>query len=288
MRVDPNYVQNLSLSLDASEQTQANLTAELSSGLRVANLSTDPTVTSESALLNTAISKQDSFVQVATTETGRLQVADSTLGEAVTQLTTAISLATQAANGTLNSANLSSIQQEASGIRDSIVSLANTAYTGTYLFAGSKGTTVPYSSATAAYAGDSKVQSISTPAGQSVQVGLAGDAVFGPVLSALNTFIADLGTGTASAVSQDSANLSAALKSLSAQRTTLDGSLSLIQSTSSYAQTQEANLKVTQSGLVSADTAQVSTQLSAATTQHQALLNVYAALNKNNLFDYLQ
>jgi len=291
VRVDPNYIQNLTQPLDASAQRQADLSAELSSGLRVSNLSTDPTVTSQSALLNTAISREDSFVQVAQDETGRLQVADSTLGEAVTQLTSAISLATQAANGTLNSSNLSAIQTEVTGIRDTVLALANTAYTGTYLFSGSQGTTKPFANGATpvTYLGDNVTQSIVTPAGTSIPVTLSGNAVFTPLLQALNQFIADLGsTNPVQAVAGDSAALSAALTQLSSQRTVVGNSLSRIQGASSYSQTQEANLKIQQSGLVSADTAQVATDLNAASTQHQALLNVISALGKNNLFDYVQ
>lgn len=295
MRVDPKYVTNLSSALDESGARQQQLTAELSSGLAISSLSDNPTVTAQNSLLNTDINQQDTYVSVAGSEIGRLQVADSSLSETVTQLTTAIGLATQAANGTLNKANLSALQQEVSGIRDTVVSLANTSYTGAYLFSGSKGTTEPFTSnasaplATFTYNGDSNTQSVVTPGGQAIAVSLSGAAIFSQSLTALNQLAADLGLGASgSTIAADGAALSTALAQLSGQRTTISNSLSRLNSTSSYAQTQEVNLKITQSSLVSADTAKVATDLSQAKIQNDALLNVIAALSKNNLFDYLK
>ena len=295
MRVDPNYLLNLSSSLDQSTAVEAKLTNELSSGLRVSSLSIDPTAAAQSSLLDTAISQQDTYVQVASGESSRLQVADSTLGEVVTQLTSAISLAAQAGNGTLNASNQSTVAQQLTAIRDTVLGLANTSYSGTYLFSGSQGTTKPFSldtstvPATATYAGDSAVQSVVTPTGQSIQVNLPGSSVFTPVLGALNKLIADFsGTNVSTAVTADAPALTAALGNLSTQRSVLDSSLNRLQSTSTYAQTQQANLTVAQGSLVASDPTTVATQLSASETQHQALLSVITALGKTDLFDYTQ
>jgi len=293
VRVDPNYLLNLSSSLDQSTAVEAQLTNELSSGLRVSSLSTDPTAAAQSSLLNTEISQQDTYVQVASGESSRLQVADSTLGEVVTQLTSAISLAVQGGNGTLNASNQSSVAQQLTAIRDTVLGLANTSYSGTYLFSGSQGTTKPFSldtstvPATATYAGDSTVQSVVTPTGQSIQVNLPGSAVFTGVLGALNQLIADFSsTNVSTSVAADTPALTAALGGLSTQRSVLDSSLSRLQSTSTYAQTQQANLTIAQGSLVASDPTTVATQLSASETQHEALLSVITALGKTDLFDY--
>jgi len=293
VRVDPNYLLNLSSSLDQSTAVEAQLTNELSSGLRVSSLSVDPTAAAQSSLLNTEISQQDTYVQVASGESSRLQVADSTLGEVVTQLTSAISLAVQGGNGTLNASNQSSVAQQLTAIRDTVLGLANTSYSGTYLFSGSQGTTKPFSldtstvPATATYAGDSTVQSVVTPTGQSIQVNLPGSTVFSGVLGALNQLIADFSsTNVSASVAADTPALTAALGGLSTQRSVLDSSLSRLQSTSTYAQTQQANLTIAQGSLVASDPTTVATQLSASETQHQALLSVITALGKTDLFDY--
>jgi flagellar hook-associated protein 3 FlgL len=74
---------------------------------------------------------------------GQLQVADSTLGSVVSQLTSGISLATSANNGTMNSSDVKSIGNQISGILDEVQSLANTSYQGQYIFAGGQTSTTP-------------------------------------------------------------------------------------------------------------------------------------------------
>jgi flagellar hook-associated protein 3 FlgL len=298
MRADPNYISNLALSINHSSSAADALTTELSSGLRVASLQDDPVAAAQSSLMGSAIAKDDTFVQTASSEASMLQVTDTTLGEVVTQLTSALSLAVQGNDGSLNAANMTAIVQQLSGIRDQVLSLANTSYLGSSLFAGSQGSVKPFvldtstTPATVNYVGDTNVQYLETPAGQKIQVNLPGSSVFGSspsgVFGALNQLIVDFSSGASTAtITADTSALTASLGQVSQQRSILDSSLSRVQSTSTYAQTDESQLKAHQGTLVAADTASVATQLSSQETQYQALLNVMSALEKTDLFDYL-
>ncbi len=289
MRVDPNYITNLTAALDQSTSEEDTLTSELSSGSRVTSLSDDPVAVALSTLFDSSIAKDDSFVQTASGEASLLQVTDSTLGDVVSQITTALSTAVSGNNGTLNASDLASIAQQLSGVRDQVLSLANTSFQGQYLFGGSQGSTPPFTldtttnPATANYNGDTDVQFIETPSGQKLQVNLPGSAVFGSagsgVLGALNQLISDFSGGASTAtLSADTGALTTALGQLSAQRSTLDSSLSRLQSSSTYVQTEESQLTIAQGNLVSADPATVATQLSQSETQHQALLSVINTL----------
>jgi len=299
MRVDPNYVSNLAASLQQSSSAEAALSNQLSSGLRINSLQDDPTAVAQSTLMASAIAKDDTFVHTASGLTSLIQVADSTLGEVVSQLTSALSLAVQGGNGTLNPANLTAVAQQLSGIRDQVLSLANTTYLGQSLFAGSQGSVKPFAldisttPATSSYAGDTTLRYVETPSGQKIQTNLVGSDVFGSgnsgVLGALNQLIADFANGAVSATSSlDTAALSSALGHLSSQRSILDSSLSRLQATSTYTQTEETQLKVQQGNLVSADPVAIATQLKSAEVQRQALMSVMSTVQKNNLFDYLQ
>ncbi len=299
MRVDPNYVSNLAGALNQSSSLEATLANELSSGLRVTSLQDDPAAVAESTLMASAISKDDTFVQTASGAQSLMQVSDSTLGEVVSQLTSAVSLAVSGSNGTLNAANIASIKQQLTGIRDQVLSLANTSYLGQSLFGGSQGSVKPFTldttttPATTTYVGDTNLNYIQTPSGQKIATNVAGSDIFGSgasgVFGALNQLIADLSGTTASAsAGAATGTLSAALGQVSAQRSLLDGSLSRVQATSTYAQTEESQMKVQQGTLVSADPASVATQLRAAEVQNQALMSVMTALHKTNLFSYIQ
>jgi flagellar hook-associated protein 3 FlgL len=299
MRVDPNYITNLATALNQSTGQENTLTSELSSGLRVASLQDGPVAVAQSTLLGSSIAKDDTFVQTASNESSRMQVTDSTLGEVVTQITSALSTAVSGNNGTLNASDLASVAQTLSGIRDQVISLANTSYQGQYLFGGSQGSAPPFTldtsttPPTANYNGDTNVQYVETPSGQKIQVNLPGSSVFGTagsgVLGALNQLISDFSGGaTTASLTADTGALTTALGQLSSQRSTLDSALSRLQATSTYAQTEESQLQVAQSNLVSADPAAVATQLSQAEVQHQALLSVINALGSSNLFSLMR
>jgi flagellar hook-associated protein 3 FlgL len=245
--------------------------------------------------MGSQIAALDTFAQTASNQGSMLQMTDTTLGEVVTQLTSAVSLAVSASNGTLNSSNLQAILQQASGIRDQVLSLANASYQGNYLFSGSQGSTQPFSldsstaPATAPYAGDTSVQYIMTPGGQKIQMNLPGSAIFTSAFTTLNQFISDLSSGASAAtISADSNAISDALNTVSTQRSLLNGSLSTLNSTSTYTQTQQAQLAASQSTLVAADTAGIATSLKTNQTQYQAMLSVISSLNSTNLFDYLK
>jgi flagellar hook-associated protein 3 FlgL len=299
MRVDPNYVNGLVTSLNNSTLSEQQLTSELSSGLRVNSLSDDPIAVGQAALLNTGISNDDQFVQTAATTQSYMQVADSALSGVVTELTSAISLAVEANSGTQSAADVTAIQQQLTGIRDQVVSLANTSYQGTYIFAGSQGDTQPFtvdsstSPATTTYNGDDQSNSVALPSGLTVQTTIPGSAIFtspgANVMGALNNIIADLSGGSLSGTAAaDISTLRDALGNVSQQQGILGNSLGLLQSDSTYAQTDATNRTAAVSSLMDADPAKVATQLSAAETQNQALMSVIAGVEKQSLFNDIQ
>jgi flagellar hook-associated protein 3 FlgL len=294
MRVDPNYIQNLSSAISQGTSNEATLTNELSSGLAVSQVGDNPVAATQSLQLGADISQGATFVQSASQQAGVLQVTDTTLGEVVTQLTQAVTLATQGANGTLNNSERSAIALELQGIQGQVLTLANTSYLGQYLFSGSQGSTQPFTlsgSGSATYAGDSVQQTVQTPGGQNLVTNVSGASVFtatgASVFDALSTVISDLTNNTA-LTAGDSTQLTAALTNVNSQRSVIDSSLSRLQATSTYTQTQDANLTAQQSTLLSTNPATVASQLQSTETQQEALLNVVATLGKGSLFDYLK
>jgi flagellar hook-associated protein 3 FlgL len=285
--------------LNSSTLAEQKLTSELSSGLAVSSLSDNPVAAGQASMLTSTISQDDTFVQTAATAESLMQVADSALGSVVTQLTSALSLAVEGNSGTESASDLTALSQQLGSIRDQVVSLANTSYQGTYIFAGSDGNVQPFAvdtsttPATTTYYGDTQVGAVTTENGQQIQTGLAGSAVFvapgADVMTALNNLVADFAGGTVSGTaSTDIGVLQTALSNVSQQRLSLDSSLNRIQTASSFAQTDATNRTATVSTLVAADPATVATQLSSAETQNQALMSVIATVEKQSLFDMIQ
>jgi flagellar hook-associated protein 3 FlgL len=300
MRVDPNYVSNLVSSLDQTQANEQQLTAELSSGVRVNSLSQDPVSSGENVLLLNQIQQDDSFTQSSNLVTGQLQVADSTLGSVVSQLTQAVSLATSANNGTMNSSDVQSISSQISGILDEVQGLANTSYQGQYIFAGGQTSTTPFATSTSTspavttYNGDEDVNYLQTPNGQKIQLNVPGDQIFSAsgsysVFGALNSLVADYSSGavnTAKAVS-DTEALGTALNYVSQQRVTIDNSITQLTAASDAVTSNQTQLTAAQTNLMQADVAQVSTQLSLSETQQTALEDVISKLGSGSLFDKL-
>jgi len=302
MRVDPFFVTNLVGSLDQTQSSVQQLTSELSSGVRVTSLSQDPVAAGDNVLLLNQIQQDDSFTQSANLVTGQLQVADSALGSVVSQLTQAISLATSANNGTMNSSNVKSIANQISGILDEVTSLANTSYQGQYIFAGGQTSTAPFSTSTATspavttYNGDSSINYLQTPNGQKIQLNLPGSQIFlsagaKSVFAALNALVADYSSGTVNTAQalSDTTALSTALNYVSQQRVTIDNSMTQVIAASDAVTSVQTQLTTAQTNLMQADIPTISTQLSLAETQQTALEDVIAQLNStsNDLFSKL-
>ena len=283
--------------LHQTKAVQQHLADEISSGNAVQQLSDNPAAVGQNVQLSTAISAADQYQQTSSSAQGMLQVTDSTLGSVVTQLTQALSLATEGNNGTLNASNEQSIASQMTGIRDEVLSLANTSYLGQYLFSGSVHA-APFSinsavsPATVTYHGDSAVNQVTTPDGQAIALNVPGDQIFtatgGNVLGVLNQLIADYSSNNITAAQTDINQLSAALNQVSQQRVTLDNSLSRLKATAGYAQTQSTQLQANQTALMQADMAQVATELKNSETQQSALMQVYSALGNNSLFNVIQ
>src|SRR5580700_593569 len=184
MRVDPYYVSNLVGALDQDQGNEQQLTTELSSGVSITALSQNPVASGENILLLNQIQQDDSFTQSSNLVTGGLQVADSTLGSVVSQLTQAISLATSANNGTMNASNVKAVGNQISGILDEVESLANTSYEGQYIFAGGQTSTTPFTTSTGGspnvttYNGDQDINYLGTPNGQKIQLNVPGSQIF--------------------------------------------------------------------------------------------------------------
>lgn len=299
MRVNSDYITNIVSSLSQVSANEQVLTEEISTGVTVNSLSDNPAVAGENVLLTSQLNEDATFSQTASSAESLLQVGDSALGNVVSQLTSALALATQANNGTLNASNEQSIATQLTGIRDEVMSLANSSYMGQYIFAGSKGTIAPFSidasstPASVSYNGDGDTSYVQTPSGQQIPTNIAGDQIFtsGPnVLGTLNSLIADFSSGTPGASSvSDLTNLNTALNFVSQQRVVLDDSITRLTAAGNYNTGESTQLQSAQDALLQTNTAQVASQLSSAETQQAALTQVIAAIDQQgNLFNALQ
>src|ERR1019366_3205022 len=144
MRVNPNPMPDLLAALNQTELEGQQAELQISTGKSVNEPSDNPTAAAllvenkDQATFNAGYLRSLSAVQ------GQLSTADSTLGSITTALQQALSLGVEAGGGTLSASDLAGIANQLQGIQSQLVSLANTAYEGNYIFAGTKTNTAPY------------------------------------------------------------------------------------------------------------------------------------------------
>ena len=152
-------MQSLVSSMSNLNDKETRISSQIASGLRISSLSDDAVGAGQAVTLAGTLRTDDAFTATASSVGNRMQAADAALSSVVTQMTSAISTATAGLNGTTSSANQVAAAQALLSVRDTLLSLANSSYGGSYLFGGAS-TAVPFSmdsSGTVSYSGSSSV-----------------------------------------------------------------------------------------------------------------------------------
>jgi len=296
MRVSSNLVPNILASLQQSQSALNEALQEVSTGKRVQSPSDDPGASADMVQNTIASGNNDQYSQNVSSVLAMVQTADSTLSSVVSSLTQAISLATQGANGTTSASNRQAIAQQVQGILDSVVALANTSYSGSYLFAGTATTTKPFTadpSSTSGYAynGNSGVNAVAVGEGLSVKVNMPGDEIFSntsvDVLGSLSTLVNALKTGTSSAIAAAGSNITTAMNFVGQQRVFYANAETQLNSQQTYLQKETVSLSTQATSLIGVDMAQAATKLAQAQTATSAALATAAKVLPTTLLNYL-
>ncbi len=121
------------------------LNTQASSQKKVNKPSDDPVATAQILKYRVQISSLEQYQTNADTADGWLSLADTTLTQVSTVLTSCKELAEQAATGTASKANRTQIGFELRELFEELVTLANTDFNGQYLFSGTKTDTASFS-----------------------------------------------------------------------------------------------------------------------------------------------
>ncbi len=222
------------------------------------------------------------------------QTADSALSSVVEALTSALSLGTEGANGTVNASNRQAIAQQVQGLLTQTVSLANTSYQGSYLFSGTQVNTQAFTldttTNTVTYNGNSSSTSVELSNGDSINANLPGNQIFqnpaGSAIGALQDLYTALtsGNGIPAAVTE----IQNGLDQVSSQRVFYGNALNQINDSESFLNQEKLNLSQQENDLVGANLAQVTSAFAQAQIANQATLGATAkVLGLPTLLDYL-
>jgi flagellar hook-associated protein 3 FlgL len=296
IRLDPNLLPDLLVSIQQSLQNQATATTELSTGLDVNQLSDNPAAAAALVGNFNQSSQDDQFIQNAATLQGRFQTADATLSNVVTALTRAISIGTEGANGTLNAGDRQAIAGEVQGITSQILSLANTEYQGSYIFSGTAVSTKPFvqNAATGAvsYAGNNNTTSVELSSGDSIGANVPGSQLFqngaGSVFQSLQDLTTSLQAGNSTGISTAVGELNSALTALSTTRVFYGNALNNINLSDNFLNQDKLDLSSQENTLVGANPAAAASNLEQAQTAEESVLAATGKiLSLPTLLDYL-
>ena len=296
MRVNPNMVPNMLADLAQSQSALNTALQEVATGKSVSQPSDNPSASAVMVQNSIETANVDQYTQNTRSALSMVQTADSSLSSVVTSLTQAISLGTEASNGTINASNLQAIATQVQGILSSVVSQANTDYEGVYLFGGTASTTAPYTASSSSasgytYNGNNNSNSVAIGDDQSVQVNLPGSQVFSnsttDVLGSLSSLVSAIQSGSSSAIESATSSVSAALSYVDQQRVVYGNAETQLNSQETYLQNETVNLTSQQTSLIGIDEATAAETLSADETANSAALAAAAKVLPTTLLNYL-
>ena len=140
MQISTTYLfERASTQMSNATNALSKSQAQIATGKQVLNASDAPDQAAAIARLQATIGRQDSYNKALDTLQGRLDLESTTLSSASDVLVRIKELTVQANNGTQGTISRTAIATEIKGLRDQLLSLANTRdTTGNYIFSGSK------------------------------------------------------------------------------------------------------------------------------------------------------
>jgi flagellar hook-associated protein 3 FlgL len=297
--------------IQASKARLSQLTDQSSTGLAVSKPSDNPAASSS---ILSVLTQQSANTQYATNISdgqGWLSTADSTMTSAENLVRQAKDLAIQAANsGTATSASREAVASQLEGIRDDLLSAANTQYNGRSIFAGTSDASSAFDS-TGAFngtAGSTVTRRIGSSSTDTVSVSADGAAAFGTgtttdpsvfqqiqkVIDALrdpgydtDTVDATTGLTPKDVVTAGIDSLGTSLTTLSAQHAVVGANYARMTSAKTQNATTATALETQRSGLQDADTTKTLLDLKTQELAYQTALQVTAQVIQPTLMSFL-
>ncbi|WP_005033690.1 flagellar hook-associated protein FlgL [Holophaga foetida] len=273
---------------------------QISSGSAISRLGDDPTGAALIVDFRASVARNNAYVDQADTAGNFLSSSETAVSAMETSLVRLMELATNGLDTNLTANGRASSVSEVSGLRDSMMALANTQVQGKYIFAGTNTTTEPFSytggTPPVAYSGNSGVVRLDVSLSASVATNVAGDALcFGSGGAGSTTDMFQVTTDLMNAMSSnDIAQIQTAFNNLKAIHegvntviTDLGGRQAGLDSLKSNLESYNLSLQAIQGTYEDLDYAAAITQFTRDQTAQQAALSVMARVNDQNLFDFL-
>ena len=292
--------------MSSAQTNLAKSQAQLAQGKQIINPSDAPDQASAVQRLKSILSRQDSYQTALNTVQNRLQGEDSTLSSVSDLLIRAKEIAVQANNDTLSPDNRKALGVELQGLRDQMLSLANTKDTsGNYLFAGSKVTQPPFVAVVGGspqYVGDQTRMNVMVGENRSMPINRTGTDAFVPInrtlpdgkiqgvgfFNVMDDLITGVNTSDRPKMQGGLGELDGLLSGLSMARANIGSGLKGIEQQTSVIEDTVLNLKTTLSSVEDLDYASAITKMNQQMLSLEAAQSSFAKISQLNLFNYIK
>ncbi len=267
------------------------ITEKVSSTKQLNRPSDNPADVRSALGLRDTMSELNQFMRNIDQASSRVSSSDTALGSAGDLIQRANELAIQGANGTLNAGQRQSIAVEVAQLTEAMAHDASAKFGDQYLFSGFRVDRAPFqvigTGQVGTYQGDHGVVVARVGPGSTLQVNLAGDAVFQPALTALTQLQTDLNSGQpvqGSTITQ----ISDALQTLLQARATVGARANRLDDAKTSQQALQTSYQSLLSQLEDTDMLSAITEMTKRQTTYQASLAVSAKVMQTSLIDYLR
>jgi len=287
---DSNY-RNLLDDIQRISERMQEAQNQATSGKKLNRPSDNPSGASDVLRIDTDRAVNAQYADNAATAQSRLQITDSTLDGVQQTIERIRSLGLLSDT---NTAARSISREEVDGLRDQLLSYANTAYDGQFIFAGSNTDSAAFvkaSDGTVTYAGNSQVMKLQVGNVTTLQTQIPGGQLFTSavdVFQAVSDLSSAMASGDRNAIRVQIGNLEQFIEIVSSVRTQVGALINQAAAAQSALKQSDLAQVAHLTQLQDADLAEALTELSQNQTALQAATAVGARVTSISILDYLK
>lgn len=284
----------------------AHTQAQVSASKQVLTPSDAPDQAAAIQRLKTVLAKQDSYGNTLTTVKARLEGEDTTLKSVSDLLIRSKEIAIQASNDTLNPANRQALAVELKGLRDQMLSLANSKDSnGNFYFSGSRLKQSPFAQnaqGQMVYQGDQTRMHVQVGDQRSVPLNRSGTEAFVGVVrtdatgqkatreffGVMDDLIAGIAKSDHPAMQRGVGEMDNLLNGISLSQASVGTDLNVVEQQNQVLEDTKLTLKTTLSNIEDLDMAEAITKMNKQMLSLEASQSSFAKISQLNLFNFLK
>jgi len=307
MKISTSHLFDRSVAQMSTVQSDlAQTQAQVSASKQVLNPSDAPDQAAAIQRLKTVLAKQDSYSNTLTTVQARLEGEDTTLKSVSDLLIRSKEIAIQSANDTLSPANRQALKVELKGVRDQILSLANSKDSnGNFYFSGSRLKQSPFAQSPQGqmvYQGDQTRMQVQVGDQRTIPLNRSGSEAFVGVVrtdatgqkstreffGVLDDLIAGIATSDRSAMQRGVGEMDNLLNGITLSQANVGTDLNVVEQQQQVIDDTKLTLKTTLSNIEDLDMAEAITKMNKQMLSLEASQSSFAKISQLNLFNFIR